>query len=162
MKHLQRLRWMAVGLFTLVVIGIATAPKVRAAIKAVFVEVVLPSQPFSGGMLLRAGIPAEAIGPDSGTLGVSSLTITNLSPSQKEVLIGIPLISGGSCSAGTLVGVLGNGLFRILVQPTETIHMTFPSPLVINNSFGHTCITASVANATPDTGVEIFVNGFVN
>ena len=100
MEYLQRLFWAVAGLFTLAVIGVAVAPKVRAAIRAAFVEVVLPSQPFSGTMVLKNEV--RSIGPGTGTLGVSSLTITNFNTTQQQIQIFPPELSGGGCGVGTV------------------------------------------------------------
>jgi hypothetical protein len=150
----------ATGAFlTLAFVGSLAAPRVSAAIRAAFVEVVIPSIPFNSHMNVDAHNPGVA-GPDTGNLGVTNITLTNDSGSVSEVII-LGVFTEGSCTPQNvndpkLGAALEAGFdMHILVQPLSTLTLTYPTPLVFGG-LRHGCF---VAQGGP---VEILVNGFVN
>ena len=156
MKRLRYLFMAAAALLTVSLIGVSFAPKVRAAVRAAFVEVVIPSQPFNDTLILKTGITAVS-GPDTGTLGVTSFTISNFSLLNQTVFIFSPAVSGtGGCRFSTVVGG-GSPSINVFVPPQQTIQLTYPTPLVFPSVGGHTCLAAQSG-----TEVDVLVNGFVN
>jgi hypothetical protein len=155
----RKLLWIAIGIAGLTVMGRYTAKPLMAQIKAVFVEVGLPGRPFFGEITLGNNDPKSA-GPDTGTLGITSLTITNSDTKENRIFLFRPGISGGDCRTGTVISIVVPDLFEVFVQPHQTTHLSFPSPVVIPNYNDHTCITAE-ATTSPNS-VSIYVNGFVN
>ena len=154
---------MAASLGVLAIIGVATAPKMNALIKAAYVELVLPDKPFTYDLDTNNINGGYSIGPGTGTLGVTSLTITNYDSNPQDIFVFVPQVAGqtaGSCS-GIVTGVSGPS-FHVIVQGVSTLHLPYPSPLVFSpNAGGSTCM--GLQAGTPRTGnVNITVNGFVN
>lgn len=79
------------GVLAVAAIGHFAAPKLTAAIKAAFVEVVIPSKPFFDRVILGRGV-FLSIGPDAGTLGVSNILLTNFAPDTQQVRISQPVL----------------------------------------------------------------------
>ncbi len=159
----KRLVYAAAGLCLLAVVGTITAPKISAAIKATYVQLVLPDKAYT--YELQTGIinGGYSVGPGTGTLGVTSLTITNYDNNPQDIFVFIPVTVGaapGSCG-GFLTAVQGPS-FHVIVGGISTLHLPFPSPLIVNALQGAgTCI--GLQAGTPRSGnVNITVNGFVN
>jgi hypothetical protein len=92
------------------------APRVSATIRAAFVEVVIPSKPFFGALTSNFSQPAT--GPDTGTLGVTSITVTNFDPAARLISINAPIFSSGSCGTpNSVIAGLGMSRVRELIQP---------------------------------------------
>ncbi len=140
----------------------ATAPAVAAGgIKAAYVETVIPSHTWSGRMqVLNA---TKSIGPGTGVLGVTSITLTNFDGQPQQVFIFVPIFSGGGCGSGgnNIVGG-SEPQMTVYVQPQQTLHLAYPSPLVFNPLNNITCIAAEVTTLLHGGSVEIDVNGVVN
>src|SRR4051812_18363344 len=83
----------------------AAAPALAAgSLKAAYVEEVIPSHTWSGSMqVLNA---TRSVGPGTGVLGISSLTLTNFDNSPQQVFLFVPIFSGGGCGTGgsTIIG----------------------------------------------------------
>jgi hypothetical protein len=155
-KRNKRILLTATCLFALIFAGLLATPKVSAAIRATFVEVVIPSSPFYGKIALNHQPLASSIGPDAGTLGVTNITVTNFDDVKAQVLIGQPLFApDGSC--GSFITGQTALTFSTFIEPLSTQTITYPTPLVFVPVQGHSCI-AGQTNAH----VEIYVNGFVN
>jgi hypothetical protein len=144
---------------TLVVATVAVlkTPKVSAAIRATFVEIVIPTTTFNASMQPTFGV-YPSVGPDTGTLGVTSLVITNFSDTPQSVLISAPLFSNGSGCGGTIIGREGP-IVQVYVQPKQTLSLAYPTPLTFRGAGGHTCVAAL---STTGGQFEVDVNGFVN
>lgn len=155
MKLNKTILWAAGGVLTLAFAGIFTAPKVAAAIRATFVEVVIPSKPFYGVLGLSPQNFRSSTGPDVGTLGVTNITVTNFDSIRNTVFILAPLFNGGGC--GSLITGGAGPTLTIVVQPFSTQTITYPTPLVFGGVDGHTCVAAQASG-----NVEVDVNGFVN
>lgn len=149
----------ATGAFlTLAFAGIFAAPRVSAAIRATFVEVVIPSQPFYGSIQASPGSGDHSIGPGTGILGVTNITVSNFNSTRTFVSIFAPIFSGGGCGS-PIIGAVGPAQ-TIWVQPLSTQTITYPTPMVFAGAGGHTCIAAGALS--PSDNLEINVSGFVN
>ena len=132
-------------------------------IKAAFVEEVIPSKPWSGRMSVLNTTNSIGPGPNGGILGITSITLTNFDTSPQQVFIFVPIFSGGGCGSGgsTIVGGTTPQM-TVYVQPQSTLHLTYPSPLVINPFANITCVAAEVTTLLHGGSVEIDVNGTLN
>ena len=153
----------AASLGALAIIGAVTAPKISAAIKAAYVELVVPDKAFTQDVEFGSLNGGVVVGPGTGTLGVTSLTVTNYDATLQDVFVFVPQLSlntPGTCN-GFLSGVAGPS-FHILVQPYSTIHIAYPSPLVYTPGVGGgTCI--GLQGDSPRSGnLNVTINGFVN
>jgi hypothetical protein len=93
------------GLVGLAALGTMTAPKLRAAVKAALVEVVVPSQPlFVGCTGLQPDSPACAVGPATGTFAVSSITVENFNTGTVLANIFQATTAQGGCAGGVVAG----------------------------------------------------------
>jgi len=79
------------------------------------------------------------------------------------VFIFIPIYSGAGCGAGgsTIIGGTTPQM-TVYVQPYSTLHLPYPTPLVINPYAGNTCIAAEVTTLLHGGSVTMDVNGVVN
>jgi len=147
------------GVFGLGSIG---APAFAAGtIKAAYVEEVIPSRTFTGRMQVLN--TTNSIGPGTGIFGVTSITLTNFDSSPQQVFIFVPIFSGGGCGSGGS-NIIGGTTpqMTVYVAPQSTLHLTYPTPMVINPFQNITCIGAEVTTLLHGGSVEIDVNGVVN
>jgi len=145
------------------VAGAATLVPAHAAggLKAAYVEEVIPSHTYSGRMqVLNA---TKSMGPGTGVFGITSLTLTNFDTQVQQVFIFVPIFSGGGCGSGgsNIVGG-AEPQMTVYVQPQSTLHLNYPTPMVINPFNNITCIAAEVTTLLHGGSVEIDVNGVVN
>ena len=130
-------------------------------IKAAYVEEVIPAKTFTGRMqVLNA---TKSMGPGTGIFGITSLTLTNFDTQPQQVFIFVPIFSGGGCGTGgsNIIGGTEPQM-TVYVAPQSTLHLTYPTPMVINPFAGITCIAAEVTTLLHGGSVEIDVNGVVN
>jgi hypothetical protein len=124
-----------------------------AAVRGALVELVLPSRPFNGSFDITTygfGGPGT-----TGELGVTAITLTNFSATDTTVFVFNPVLSGSGCT-GTVLG--GSGpRFYVNVPARQTVHLTYPSPVVFPPISGSSCIAASGTSS-----IDFTVNGFVN
>src|SRR5450755_4389065 len=93
----------AIGVATALVVVCAPVTVLAAGgIKAAFVEEVIPSHTFYDRMSVLNS--PQSIGPGTGVLGVSSVTLTNFDTSPQQVFIFAPVLSGGSNCTGSVIG----------------------------------------------------------
>ena len=139
-----------------------SAPAAAAgALKAAYVENVIPSHTYTGRMqVLNA---TKSMGPGTGIFGITSLTLTNFDTQPQQVFIFVPIFSGGGCGTGgsNIVGGTEPQM-TVYVPPQSTLHLSYPSPMVINPFNNITCIAAEVTTLLHGGSVEIDVNGVVN
>ena len=140
----------------------ASAPAFAAGtIKAAYVEQVIPSHTWSGRMQVLNAV--KSVGPGTGILGVTSLTLTNFDAQPQQGFSFVPIFSGGGCgSSGRNVVGGTEPQMTVYVQPQQTLHLAYPTPLVINPFQNITCIAAEVTTLLHGGSVEIDVNGVVN
>jgi hypothetical protein len=143
-------------------LGGAGAPAFAAgSIKAAYVEQVIPSHTWSGRMQVLNS--TNSMGPGTGILGITSITLTNFDSSPQQVFIFVPIFSGGGCGSGGS-NIIGGTTpqMTVYVQPQSTLHLAYPTPMVINPSQNITCVAAEVTTLLHGGSVEIDVNGVVN
>jgi hypothetical protein len=141
--------------------GIAAPALAAGGIKAAYVEQVIPAKTYTGRMQVLN--TTTSMGPGTGILGVTSITLTNFDTSPQQVFIFVPIFSGGGCGSGgsNIVGGTQPQM-TVYVQPQSTLHLTYPTPMVINPFASITCIAAEVTTLLHGGSVEIDVNGVVN
>jgi hypothetical protein len=162
---MSRIGWIPTLAFVTVA-GIAAlaggiAPAYAAgSIKAAYVEEVIPSRTYSGHMFVVN--TASSMGPGTGIFGVTSLTLTNFDTSPQQVFIFVPIFSAGGCGiSGNIIGSTAPQM-TVYVPAQSTLHLTYPTPLVVNPYAGITCIAAQVTTLLHGSSVEIDVNGVIN
>ncbi len=141
---------------------LAAAPAFAAgSLKAAYVEEVIPAHTYTGHMTVLNS--TTSVGPGTGILGITSLTLTNFDTQPQQVFIFIPIFSGAGCGAGGSAIIGGTTpQMTVYVRPQETLHLTYPTPLVINPYQNNTCIAAEVTTLLHGGSVTIDVNGVVN
>jgi hypothetical protein len=143
-------------LFAATIVGALLTPKLSAAIKAAFVEVVMPSKPFFAFLNSSSLIPQGA-GPGEGTLGVTNITVSNSGSEANGVQIFQPVTD--NCSNPTTRNIEGGPLFLVSVQPQQTVTLPFPTPLVFAQTGGRSCIAVAALGSST---MLVSVTGFVN
>jgi hypothetical protein len=130
-------------------------------LKAAYVEEVIPAHTYTGHMTVLNA--TNSIGPGTGILGISSITLTNFDTQPQQIFIFIPIYSGAGCGSGgsSIIGGTTPQM-TFYVQPQQTLHLPFPTPLVINPYAGNTCIAAEVTTLLHGGSVTMDVNGVVN
>jgi hypothetical protein len=128
-------------------------------IKAAYVEQVIPSRTWYGSMSVLNSI--NSMGPGTGILGITSITLTNFDSSAQQVFIFAPIYAGGGLCGSPIIGG-SDPRMQVYVQPNSTLHLTYPTPLVMNPISGNTCIAAEVTTQLHAGSVEIDVNGVIN
>jgi hypothetical protein len=71
-----------------------------------------PTNPFSADIVLTGSNSKKAVGPSAGTLGVTSLTISNFSTSAQQLSIFraiFSLVPNPSCGANERIGTSDDG-----------------------------------------------------
>jgi hypothetical protein len=153
------------ALAMVVALGTAMTPTTAVAagsIKAAYVETVIPSKPYTFNIWVDSEPLPTTFGPFTGVLGISSLTITNYGAMAQQASIYIaPTYFPDATSCSTSVKNYGSPLMTLIVQGNSTLHVPFPSPLVINSvASGHTCMGTLISGL--GGAVEIVVNGILN
>lgn len=138
------------------VLGGAPSAFAAGGIKAAFVEATLPSKPFNASLSGNTGA-----GPSTGVLGITSLTAYNSETTRHTVYIFVTEVVGPSCNSAT-VSSGGERLLTYIVVPAQTqVHLTFPSPLIVEPisgaAYGLTCLRRSASGS-----IDVMVNGFAN
>jgi hypothetical protein len=130
-------------------------------LKAAYVEEVIPAKTYNSRMSVVNS--TTSVGPGTGVWGITSLTLTNFDTSPQQVFIFVPIFSGGGCGSGG-AQIIGGAQpqMTVYVQPQSTLHLTYPTPLVVNPYAGITCIAAEVTTLLHGGSVEIDVNGVIN
>lgn len=134
----------------------APLPAAVAAPKAALVESVLPSRPFNNSA--NGSASYVSIGPgSSGVLGVTAITLTNLGGTTRTVFVFAPVLADGQFCGSTSVIGGSSPRFYVIVPASQTVHLTYPTPLVYNPVSGQSCVAFGGA-----ANVDITVNGLVN
>ncbi|MGM9483418.1 hypothetical protein ACS5PN_19630 [Roseateles sp. NT4] len=128
-----------------------------AATKAALVESVLPSRPFQDSANGSANY--VTVGPTTAgsTLGVTSITLTNLGSTDRTIFVFAPVLAGGQICGSTNVIGGSTPRFYVHVPANQTVHLTYPTPLVYPGVGGQSCVAFGGAQS-----VDISVNGFLN
>jgi hypothetical protein len=85
MKLIKLVLYAAGAVIIMAVVGTLAAPKLAATIRGAFVEVVIPSRPFYDSMSVLNSV--VSVGPDTGTLGVSNITLRPLFQAAAAVVL---------------------------------------------------------------------------
>jgi hypothetical protein len=124
----------------------------------------LPSAPFFGVAVLPIS-PAfgwVAMGPSAGTLGVTSIIVTNFNSTTQTLFVSNPVFSDAVtfCDASKVIGET-YPQFNVLLEPNKTIQLQFPTALVFAPYPGQavSCFATEVTTSHSST-IEISVNGF--
>jgi hypothetical protein len=125
-------------------------------VKAAYVEAALPSKPFTA--YLRGDTGA---GPTTGVLGITSLTAYNSESTPHKIYIFVTEVVGPTCNSAA-VSSAGERLLTYIVVPAQSqVHLTFPSPFVVEPisgaANGLTCL-----RRTSLATLDVMVNGFAN
>ena len=140
------------------------APAGAATAKAALVEEVIPSKAwnFSARLLLPAEF-ARVFGPGkAGSLGITSITVTNTDSVARRVSFltwGVDS-ANGDC-IGNFLGI-GSEIADVYVQARSTAHLTFPTAYVVAAIRGNTCIQVSSDPGANNVEIPFIVNGFIN
>ncbi len=124
---------------------------------------VFPASPFSASITISNILRQTAVGPKSGTLGVTSITLANFNNVTFQIRIFSPLVAGSSCS-GTVTGTasITTTSFQFLLEPFKTFSLTFPTPLIFPKVGGGAVSCIAVEADTFAAGsVNVLINGFV-
>ena len=143
-------------LFCAALSALALSPAL-AATKAALVESVLPSRPYNNSAN-GSDNNYVSLGPGaSGTLGVGSITLTNMGGVDHTIFVFAPIFAGGQvCGSTTVIGG-SYPRFYVKVPAGQTVHLTYPTPLVYPQISGQSCVAFGGAG-----GVDITVNGLVD
>ena len=134
----------------------AQAPQAQAAGRAAQVELTQPSRPFNNSVNGSANY--VTLGPGStGVLGVGSITLTNLGSVARSIFVFAPVFANGFTCGSTNVSGGSSPRFYVMVPPAQTVHLTYPTPMVYPSNSGQSCIAFGGAQ-----NVDITVNGFIN
>jgi hypothetical protein len=150
--------WMIAGslvLGTALTAGAMYMPAAIAAARAALVELSAPSRPYQDSANGSANY--VTVGPGAtGVMAVSSITLTNLGNTQRSVFVFRPVLAGGA-TCGT-INVIGGTTprFYVEVPPNQTVHLTYPTPIIYPLLSGQSCLAFGGA-----AGVDISVNGFL-
>jgi hypothetical protein len=121
----------------------------------------IPSQPFFASAFAPFSGNSVVVGTGSGMLAISSITLTNVGPVTNSITIfsqavGFGLL--GPCT-GQHQGS-SQPTLSVLVPPSQTVHLAFPSPLVFKQNGADTCVGVVQTNSS-GVNTEVDFNGFV-
>lgn len=99
------------------------------------------------------------VGPTTAgsTLGVTSITLTNLGATDRTIFVFAPVLAGGQVCGSTNVIGGSTPRFYVRVPASQTVHLTYPTPLVYPGVGRQSCVAFGGAQS-----VDISVNGFLN
>lgn len=153
------------GLATAAGVALPGPARAAGAIRAAFVEAVIPSRPFSA-LVTVSPSATPLVGPSAGVLGVTSLTLSNNTSTPSGVTLNVLAVPDGiDCeSASFSQGII---LYRAAahVPPVQTLQLVYPSPWVIGAGLSvpagrHVCLGAELLGAVG--AITVHVNGLVN
>ncbi len=150
--------WMIAGslvLGTALTAGALYMPHAIAAGRAALVELSAPSRPYHDSANGSANY--VTVGPGAtGVMAVSSITLTNLGNTQRSVFVFRPVLADGAACGTTNVIGGSTPRFYVEVPPNQTVHLTYPTPIIYPMLSGQSCLAFGGA-----AGVDISVNGFL-
>ena len=97
-RTLSRLATFASAACAIALVGVATPAAAAGGIKAAYVEQVIPAHTYTGHMTVLNS--TTSVGPGTGVLGITSLTLTNFDTQAQQVFIFVPVYAGAGCVAG--------------------------------------------------------------
>jgi len=106
----------------------------------------IPGSPFVQEVNSSSG--TMAIGPGAvNAFAITSLTITNFAGNGQTVRVFQPILTAGFDCSSSLVRGGGQGV-RVNLSPGQSLHLPFPSPLVMTPSNGLACAGVSFTDTT--------------
>ena len=118
-----------------------------------------PLSPIARTVFLSSNSSFGIVGATTGKrLGVTSLTMTNFASTTQQINLGTALTRSAPCVGSVVGGGFPNSDF--LVPARQTLHVTFPTPLVIPLYSSGSCLKLSVTTALSGGSVEVLVNGY--
>lgn len=140
-------------------VGLVLGPAlpVAAAVKAAYVEAVLPSKPFKLTVTARSHLYEDVFVAGDGAFGITSITATNATNFVMMLSVVEPSPAAGH-GCGTPVSTTNSALY-VTVPARSTVHLTFPSPLVFSAVNGHTCFRISTDE---NSIMQVLLNGSSN
>ena len=160
MKLTKLALYAAGGFVTLAAIATLSAPKLRAAVRATLVEVVIPSRPYNVSMIFSSS-SYKTFGPDTGVLGVSTITFTNFAALRETITVRQAGIVNGDCTTGSLASEADPDM-TFLLQPYSSVVVPFTSPLVFTGVGGHTCLFTQVPSNVNGDDIQMTITGIIN
>ncbi len=116
-----------------------------------------PATPFVSEISLNDST-TKSVGPATGTLGVTSLTLSNFNSTIQQIFLSGAVFSAGkACGSAPTGGTLPQ--MSILVPPMQTVHLTYPTPLVFTKVNGISCLALSQTTAHTNS-VLVMINGY--
>ena len=110
-------------------------------------------------MIFSSSMP-KTFGPDTGVLGVSTITFTNFALQRETITIRQARVNG-DCATGTLVDQNAPDM-TFLLQPNSSMVVPFPTPLVFTGLGGSTCLFTQVPSNINGDDIQMTVTGFIN
>jgi hypothetical protein len=108
------------------------------------------------------GSQTQAFGPGQGnSYAITSLTLSNFEAVSETIRIFQPILTGGvanNCNTASITG--GGQSVRVSVPAGQSLHLTFPSPIVINTNSGTQMNCAAVAFPDNSGSLYMTANGF--
>lgn len=156
-------RWTAALATTAALCVALAAPgssAIAGTVKPAYVQGAIPTTPFFAVLDLTSAGKDQSAGPGTGTLAVTSITITNFDAVVQQVYIFAPLYGVGATCSSVILGGGADPQMMVFVQPKTTLHLTYPSPLVFKN-VTPSCIAFRAISALT-TIIEVGVSGFSN
>jgi hypothetical protein len=159
------LRAASLGLATASVLMPSGPTQAAGAIRAAYVEAVIPSKPFSV-LVTASHTLTPFVGPSVGVLGVTSLVLSNGTSRSSGVTLNVVSVPDSiDCEHATLFdGII---YFRVAayVPPLQTLQLTYPSPWVIGAGLPaqagqHMCLAFEILDAV--SSITVHVSGLVN
>ena len=135
------------------------------AIRAAFVEAVIPSKPFSALVTASPSV-TPFVGPATGVFGVTSLTLSNSTSTASGVTFNVVAIPDGiDCESANYSQAIILYRAAAHLPPLQTLQLHYPSPWVIGAGLvvpagRHLCLGAELLNAVG--AITVHVNGLVN
>jgi len=141
-------------------VGLAGGSKVGLDPAANAVQQAIPTGPFFGDESLLATEDAKAVGiPGGNALAVTAITLTNFDSATLAVSVHNAVVDGGACDATVTGGA--EPFLRLQVPPHETLHLSFPTPVVFrptSTTPDLTCI--AIDPSEPHGFVSAAITGF--
>ena len=115
-----------------------------------------PLNPFFATMSVLNS--STSVGTSNGQLNVTSIIITNFDSTAQQVILFQPLFaSGGKCGDPVIGGTSPS--LQVYVQPSQTLVMPFPTPIVFKGQKTN-CFAAQVTTLLHGGSAQVNVTGY--
>lgn len=136
---------------------LGSALPAMAAVKAAYVETVLPSKPFKLTVNARHLLYEDVFILGDGAFGITSITATNQENVPRTLVIYEPSAAIGR-GCGTPTSTTYSNL-PVVIPAMSTVQLTFPGPLVFSAVNGRTCARIYL---NENTLIQVLLNGVSN